>query len=121
MRYGDYAIPAGVPFGMTSYLQHRDARVFPNPEVFKPERWLGNPVAPSGKPLGRYMVAFSRGPRMCLGMNFALAELFLALGGVFRRLDFELWETGPDAVEMAAEYFVPMPKEGTHGVRVLVK
>ena len=32
----------------------------------------------------------------------------------------ELFETGVDAVKMAREYIVPLPKEGTLGVRVKV-
>lgn len=121
IAYGPYAIPPGVPFSMTSYLQHRDPGVFPEPDAFRPERWLGEPRAPSGKPLSRYLVPFGKGPRMCLGMNFATAELYIGLATVFRRVELELYETERDAVDMAADYFVPIPKEGTEGVRVLVK
>ncbi|KAL3424016.1 cytochrome P450 [Phlyctema vagabunda] len=121
IQYKGYTIPPNVPFSMTSYIQHRDTQIFPNPTVFKPERWLHNPTTDSGKPLSRYMVAFSRGPRMCLGMNFANAELFIGLATLFRRVDLELFETGHDAVDMAADYFVPIPRVDTKGVRVVVK
>ncbi|KAF6820849.1 cytochrome P450 [Colletotrichum plurivorum] len=120
VTYGSYVIPPGVPFSMTSYLQHRHAEIFPDPDAFRPERWLGSPKTAAGKPLSRYLVPFGRGPRMCLGMNFAMAELYIGLATVFRRLDLELYETGRDAVDMAADYFVPIPKEGTEGVRVMV-
>ncbi|PNY20708.1 Trichodiene oxygenase [Tolypocladium capitatum] len=120
ITYGSYVIPANVPFSMTSYLQHRDPKIFPDPDAFRPERWLGKPKSPSDKPLSRYLVPFGKGPRMCLGMNFAMAELYIGLATVFRRLDLELYETGRDAVDMAADYFVPIPKEGTEGIRVLV-
>lgn len=119
--YAGYTIPKNVPFSMTSYLQHRDERIFPSPDTFKPERWLGNPVTPSGKPLHRYLVPFGKGPRMCLGMNFANAEIYIGLATVFRRVEFELWETKRDAVDMAADFLVPIPKPGTKGVRVTVK
>ena len=119
--YAGYTIPKNVPFSMTSYLQHRDERIFPSPDTFKPERWLGNPVAPSGKPLQRYLVPFGKGPRMCLGMNFANAELYIGLATVFRRVELELWDTKRDAVDMAADFFVPIPKAETKGVRVTVK
>ncbi|KAL1968073.1 hypothetical protein VTN77DRAFT_2203 [Rasamsonia byssochlamydoides] len=36
-------------------------------------------------------VAFGRGSRVCLGLN--LAELYLALGMIFRRFEFKLYET----------------------------
>ncbi|KAI3541420.1 cytochrome P450 [Colletotrichum filicis] len=120
ITYRSYVIPPNVPFSMTSYIQHRDPNIFPEPDVFRPERWLENQKTASGKPLSRYLVPFGKGPRMCLGMNFAMAELFIGLATVFRRLDIELYDTGRDAVDMAADYFVPIPKEGTQGVRVMV-
>jgi cytochrome P450 len=108
---------------MTSYLQLRDPSIFPSPDTFNPSRWLDSPKAPSGRPLSKYLVVFGRGPRMCLGMNFAMTEIFLAIAGVFRRVgdDLVLWEMERDSVDMASGYFVPMPKEGTKGVRVIVK
>ncbi|KAF2259791.1 cytochrome protein [Lojkania enalia] len=121
IRYGKYTIPPNTRFSMTSYLQLRSPEIFPDPEEFIPERWLNNPVSPSGHPLNRYLSVFGKGPRMCLGMNFAQAEMYLALAGVFRRLDFELYQTDRSDVDMAGSYFVPMPKDGSQGVRVLVK
>ena len=58
---------------------------------------------------------------MCLGINLANAELYIALASVFRRLDFELWDTDEGDVEMKSDFFVPMPREGSRGVRVVVK
>ena len=118
---------------MTSYIQHRNPAIFPSPSTFDPSRWLPSQpggqqqqqqhtvIAPAtGKPLTRYLVPFGRGPRACLGQNFAMAELFLDLGIVFRRCDFELFETGEREVKMAANYFAPFPEPGTKGVRVRV-
>ncbi|KAJ6164164.1 cytochrome P450 [Penicillium chermesinum] len=121
IQYGSYTIPPNTVFGMSSYLQLRDARIFPEPDTFLPDRWLGEPVAPNGRALGQYLVPFGRGPRMCLGMNMAQAEIYIGLAAVFRRLDLELWETGREAVDMAREFFVPMAADGTKGVRVVVK
>lgn len=120
ITYKSYVIPPNVPFSMSSYLQHRDPNIFPEPDAFRPERWLDNPKAASGKPLSRYLVPFGKGPRMCLGMNFASVELYIGLATVFRKLDLELYETERDAVDMAADYFVPIPKSGTEGVRVMI-
>ena len=58
---------------------------------------------------------------MCLGQHLAWAELYIGLGSLFRRVDVELFETGRDAVEMAREYFVPLPVEGGKGVRFVVR
>ena len=34
-----YRIPAGTTLLMSQYLMHRDARFFPDPEMFLPDRW----------------------------------------------------------------------------------
>lgn len=56
-----------------------------------------------------------------MGINLAYAELFLTLAGVFRRYDLELFETTIKDVTMARDAFVPAPKVGSKGVRMLVK
>ena len=110
---------------MTSYLMHRSPTIFPSPETFAPSRWLDAPTitAKGGveRPLSRYLVPFSKGPRMCLGINMANAELYIGLASVFRRLEFELFETGLRDVDMASDYLVPMPVEGSKGIRATVK
>ncbi|KAL8912793.1 MAG: hypothetical protein Q9171_002251 [Xanthocarpia ochracea] len=137
VTFQNYTIPPNTPFSMTSYIQHRNPLVFPSPSTFNPDRWLRltNPpssssersvvnstIAPStGKPLSRYLVAFGRGPRSCLGQNFAMAQLFLYLGTMFRRCEFELFETGEREIEMVSNYFAPFPEAGTKGLRVRVK
>ncbi|MCJ1423011.1 hypothetical protein MMC29_000892 [Sticta canariensis] len=121
IQYGNWTIPAGVPFSMSSYLMHHDESIFPNSHTFDPSRWLHNPKVGGDKPLMRYLVAFSKGSRMCVGLNLAWAELYIGLANVIRRLDLELFDTGHEAIVMASEFLVPKPKEGTKGVRVFVK
>lgn len=76
---------------MTPIHLHHNASIFPHPSEFKPERWLlpgdGTQINNS---LKRYLVPFGRGTRACLGVNLAMAELYLAIAVVFRRFDFEL-------------------------------
>lgn len=162
ITFQNHTLPPNTPFSMTSYIQHRNPLIFPNPDVFNPDRWLPTPTSSSspnnstapqqpsstlqkaystainptnlnpshnlstvlapatGRPLTKYLVPFGRGPRACLGQNFAMAELFLDLGMVFRRFEFELFETGERDVKMAANYFAPFP-ESANGVRVRVK
>ncbi|KAI1361347.1 cytochrome P450 [Xylaria arbuscula] len=123
VRYGHRVIPPGAYFSMTTYYTHKDAAIWEAPDEFRPERWLarnGAPVALNGQPLAKYLVAFARGPRMCVGMNLARAELFIVLAVLFRRCDMALFETTRAAVDMKADHVIPFPDPTTEGVRVLV-
>lgn len=53
------------PLSMTSVLIHNNESLFPDPGKFDPDRWL----QPSGQELRKYLVHFSKGTRMCLGMK----------------------------------------------------
>jgi hypothetical protein len=74
--------------------------VFARPHEFLPDRWL----QPGSKALESWLVAFSKGPRSCLGIRYALecfrfsdeinvlrslayCELYLAFAYLFRRFD----------------------------------
>lgn len=57
---------------------HNDPTIFPDPHQFLPERWLDN------KELDKYLVAFSRGPRMCLGIKYVLS--FIISTSVFESI-----------------------------------
>lgn len=80
-------LPAGTIAGMQNYVHQRDPSVFPAPNVFNPERWLG--VDPSSAE-EKALTPFSVGPRNCIGQNLARAELLLASSKVFRSLDLSL-------------------------------
>jgi cytochrome P450 len=73
---------------MTGSLTHQNPSIFPDPHTFNPERWLVGSEA-DRKRLEGYLVPFSKGPRICLGMNLAMAELYLILAMVFRRFEFD--------------------------------
>jgi cytochrome P450 len=66
-------------------------------------------------------VDFSRGTRSCLGVYLAQAGIYLTLAAVFRRFDFELFQTDRSDVDVAHDFFTPSPKLDSKGPRVLVK
>lgn len=86
---GDY-IPGGVTVSMSAYVVHRDAAIFPEPEKFNPDRWLGE----AGKELGPYFVTFSAGARGCIGRNISYLEQTVALATILHRYDIELAKPG---------------------------
>jgi hypothetical protein len=60
---------------------------------------------------------------LILSSNFSLAyaELHLGLATIFRRFEFELYETDVSDVQLAHDFFLPSPKLDSEGVRVKVK
>lgn len=80
------AISGGTIVGMTSVLVHRSPSIFPDPEKFDPERWLRD----DAKRLEQWLVAFSKGPRSCLGLNLAWCEMYIAFATMLRRFEMKL-------------------------------
>lgn len=64
--YRNWEIPVGTPVGMTSPDIHYDKAIFPEPEKFDPERWMDRERKAK---LDRFLVPFSKGTRMCLGIK----------------------------------------------------
>ena len=77
-------IPAGSTIAVPPYLVHRNVDVWPNPEGFQPERFMGEQQRP------RYAyLPFGGGRRICVGAGFAMLEATLVLAAISRthRLD----------------------------------
>jgi cytochrome P450 len=84
---------AGVPIPkrhivlISIYTTHRDPRFFPDPDAFRPERWLDG----LEKRLPRAaFIPFGLGPRKCIGASFATMEATLLLATIARRWRFEI-------------------------------
>ena len=92
----------------SSYVYHLDPHAFHDPEAFRPERWLAD--SPSDlKEQERKFLPFSRGSRMCIGINLAYAELHLTLAHLFRR--FELSNHGTSEADMQwDDYITPVTR-----------
>lgn len=119
----EWAIPPGTFVSMDNYDVSHDESIFPDSFSYIPERWLGNPKAPDGKLLNRYMVAFGKGARSCVGLQLAYAQLYGGLANFFRSElseRAEIHESSKADLEMAMCMFVPRPEPGTKGVRVLL-
>lgn len=73
---GAYTLPAGATLLLSPWATHRDARWFPDPERFDPDRWA--PEAQAARPKFAYF-PFGGGPRVCIGEPFAWMEGVLVL------------------------------------------
>ncbi|GFF31299.1 trichodiene oxygenase [Aspergillus udagawae] len=116
--YKGYTIPPGTPVSETNYFVLMDPEIFPDPHAFDPERWMR--AAAKGQRLDRYLVNFSKGSRMCVGLNLAYAELFLVIATLVRRFDMELYETPKENIEFARDFGTPYPEKGNLSVRAIV-
>lgn len=102
---------------MTSYFMHTDPSVWGADVLsFKPERWLGNDKEEARR-LERYLVAFSKGSRACVGINLAYAELYMCLVALVWRFEMELVDTTVEDVQSEADWFVPKDKKELGNVR----
>lgn len=50
---------------MSTRLIYYNKGIFPEPEKFIPERWIG----PDAKDAEKHLVVFSKGPRACIGLK----------------------------------------------------
>ncbi|KAJ5826070.1 hypothetical protein N7474_003208 [Penicillium riverlandense] len=116
--YKDWVIPAGTPVSQSNYFVHMDSTLFPDPGTFDPERWIR--AAEKGEYLSRFIVAFTKGSRQCLGINLAYAEIYLALAHIVRRFDFAPYDTTVANISVWRELGIGFPKEGRFGVRATV-
>lgn len=81
-----YLIPKDATVLPNIVSVHYDPELFPDPEVFKPERFLN---ADESKIIGtKHLIPFSLGPRSCIGETLARTELFLYVATLSQKLEF---------------------------------
>jgi cytochrome P450 len=81
-QFGPYHIPRRSLVAASQWITHHDARFFPEPFRFDPERWTVENRA--ARPKFSYF-PFSAGPRQCIGEGFAWAEAILVLATLAQR------------------------------------
>ena len=106
-RLNGYTIPPGTEINPSITTIHRRADRYPEPEAFRPERFLG-PDAPDTYT----WIPFGGGTRRCLGASFALMEMRVVVRRVLERTELRP-EAGAEKVQRRAITLVPK-----HGVRV---
>jgi cytochrome P450 len=88
-RLGDYEIPANTNMLISQYLMHRDARYFPEPERFDPERWRAGDARSASLPRFAYF-PFGGGPRVCIGAGFGMMEAVLLLATIAQKFQIQV-------------------------------
>jgi cytochrome P450 len=68
---GGYKVRAGTGIGLDVVSMHRNPKYWPEPNEFRPDRWIGE----NAKTINRNaFIPFSDGARSCLGKRFAQIE-----------------------------------------------
>jgi len=101
-----YAIPRGATLLTLPYITHRHPDFWPDAERFDPNRFL--PENEKSRPRYAYF-PFGGGPRLCIGMGFALLEAQLVLSAILQNFHVELV---PDQKFDLALWATLRPKNG---------
>lgn len=100
-------LPEGTEVTSNAYVVQRDRGLFgPDSEHFRPERWLESEEK-SAK-MEAAMFVFGVGPRVCLGKDIAVFELYKLLPEIIRRLDMELVREGRYMIASGVAYNVDL-------------
>ena len=88
---GGYEIPVSALILASQWVVHRDPRWWDQPDMFRPERWLGTDgfriPASGSRPKYSYF-PFGGGSRVCIGESFAWTEAILLTATIAQRWRF---------------------------------
>jgi cytochrome P450 len=82
-------LPAGIRVQSQAWSLHRNPDVFPNPDAWKPSRWLDADEAQL-REMGKWFWAFGSGGRMCVGSNLAMLEMKHAMVTIWGQFSTEV-------------------------------
>ncbi|KAG6368293.1 hypothetical protein INS49_002498 [Diaporthe citri] len=103
--YGGKIIPAGTLMLCNNMACNFDPELWPDAEVFRPERWIEHPDAP--------LFTYGLGYRMCVGATLANRELYLIFMRIlhsFRIEQYADFDDSPVTGIRDARELVAMPK-----------
>ena len=93
-RIGDYELPAGTFVMAAIAALHYREDLFPEPEQFRPERFLGS------RPDNYAWIPFGGGVRRCVGAAFAEYEMRVVLRGILERAELSAPDPKPEKVKV---------------------
>ncbi len=83
-KLGNYTLEPGTTVSVCIHALHRRPELYPDPEAFVPDRFLGKSANPYE------WVPFGGGIRRCLGMAFALHEMKVVIATLLSRVRLKL-------------------------------
>ncbi|XP_059655642.1 cytochrome P450 CYP749A22-like [Cornus florida] len=114
VRLGKYIVPANTIIQIPPLAFHHDPQIWGEDVLlFKPERFSeGVAKAANNNPTA--FIPFGLGPRICVGMNFAINEAKIVLSMILQRYSFTL---SPTYIHSPYTMVTVRPK---HGVQVII-
>jgi cytochrome P450 len=80
-----YHIKKETLIGVSFYELHRNPKYWENPDEFNPERFFGE----QKKLSMQYFYPFGAGPRMCIGVGFAIYEMCLTIFKIVKKYEIK--------------------------------
>jgi cytochrome P450 family 135 len=105
-----YRIPPGVEINPSIRMIHRSPELYPDPDVFRPERFLGEDA-----PDTYTWIPFGGGTRRCLGASFAQMEMRTVLRRVLERTALRPADPMRDKLQLRG--ITQAPKNGVRVVQ----
>ena len=110
MKVHGYTLPTGTTVAIPAYLVHHRPDLYPDPETFRPERFLNQ------APGAFTWVPFGGGARRCVGASFATLEMKSVISTVLRRVSMRPARRERERIKMRNIILTP-----AHRTRVVVE
>lgn len=82
-------IPGGTIVGINPWVLQHDGEVFPDPDSFRPERWLEADPEHLAE-MDKSFFSFGAGSRVCIGRNISMIEMRKIIPLLIRQFDISL-------------------------------
>ncbi|XP_068633173.1 cytochrome P450 9e2-like [Battus philenor] len=112
----DYVLPGtnitikkGEVIGIPIYGIHMDSDIYPEPNKFRPERFMGEEK--KDRPSHLYL-AFGAGPRNCIGMRFAMISAKIAMVSLLKNFKFSVCTKTENPVKIEKHSMLLKPASG---------
>nr|XP_002123011.3 leukotriene-B(4) omega-hydroxylase 2-like [Ciona intestinalis] len=99
--------------GVQIFSLHRNVHVWEEPEVFNPDRFTQDNIK---KRSPHAFLPFSAGSRNCIGQNFAMNEMKIAVGQIIRKYELYIDDDTPDTVMETA-----LVLRSTNGIMIKIR
>lgn len=105
-RIGRERIAPGTRIIVSPWLVHRHKLLWTDPDLFNPARFLPG----AREKIDRFaFIPFGAGPRICIGMGFAMQEAVILLAHVLKNFRLETW---PGQMVEPVQRVTLRPKDG---------